>query len=84
MDRWTLFYRTLLAKAGGPIIIIRVIEKIRKERERQPERAIMYYYSTVTCEKSNLVIFTNHIFSAYVLHKAKIQHYVIVFVIGRK
>ena len=82
MDRWTLFYRTLLAKAGGPIIIIRVIEKKRKQRE--PGRAIMYYYSTVTCEKPNLVIFTNHIFSAYVLHKAKIQHYVIVFVIGRK
>ena len=81
MDRWTLFYRTLLAKAGGPIII-RVIEKKRKERE--PGRAIMYYYSPVTCEKPNLVIFTNHIFSAYVLHKAKIQHYVIVFVTGRK
>ena len=44
-----------------------------KEREREPERAIMYYYSTVTNEKSNLVIFTNHIFSAYILHKAKIN-----------
>ena len=37
-----------------------------------------------TSEKSNLVIFANHIFSAYILHKAKIQNYVIVFVIERK
>ena len=54
------------------IMIIRVTEKKRKERE--PERAIMYYYSTVTSKISNAVIFTNHIFSAYILHKAKIQH----------
>ena len=44
----------------------------------------MYYYSTVTSKISNSVIFTNHIFSACILHKAKIQHYVIVFVIRRK
>ena len=55
-----------------------------KERERESLRAIMYYYSIVTSEKSNLVIFPNHIFSTYILHKAKIQHYVIVLVIGRK
>ena len=36
------------------------------------ERAIMYYYSTVTSEKSYLVMLTNHVFSAYILHKAKI------------
>ena len=55
-----------------------------EEKERESERAILYYYSTVTSEKSNLVIFTNHLFSAYILYKAKIQHYVIDFVIGRK
>ena len=55
-----------------------------RERERQSLRAVMYYYSIVTSEKSNLVIFPNHIFSTYILHKAKIQHYVIVLVIGRK
>ena len=38
----------------------------------------MYHYSTVTSEKSNLVILANHVFSAYILHKAKIQQYVIV------
>ena len=27
----------------------------------------MYYYSTVTSKISNVVIFTNHIFSAYIL-----------------
>ena len=48
-------------------------EEKEREREREPERAIMYYYSTVKNEKSNLVIFTNHIFSAYILHKAKIN-----------
>ena len=60
-----------------------LIGKERKETERvierEPERTMMYYYSTVTNEKSNLVIFTNHIFFSYILHKAKIQHYVIVF-----
>ena len=36
-----------------------------KEREREPERAIMCYYSyIITNQQSNLVIFTNHIFSA--------------------
>ena len=44
----------------------------------------MYYYSIVTSEKSNLVMFKNHTFSASILHKVKIQHYVTVFVIGRK
>ena len=33
-----------------------------REKERESERAIMYYYSTVTSKKSNLVVFTNHIF----------------------
>ena len=55
-----------------------------RDRERESLRAVMYYYSIVTSEKSNLVIFPNHIFSTYILHKAKIQHYVIVLVIGRK
>ena len=32
-------------------------------------RAIMHYYSTVTNKVSNVVIFTNHIFFAYALHK---------------
>ena len=44
----------------------------------------MYYYSTVTSKISNAVIFTNDIFSAYILHKGIIQHYVIAFVIRRK
>ena len=58
------------------IIIIKMLTMImikdkgnreEKEREGDWERAIMYYYSTVT---SNIktVIFTNHIFSAYVLY----------------
>ena len=54
------------------------------KKRRVPERAIMYYYSTVTSEISSVVIFTNHLFSAYILHKAKIQHYVKFFVTGRK
>ena len=44
----------------------------------------MYYYITVTSNMSNVVIFTNHIFSAYILHKAKIQHYFVVLDIIRK
>ena len=48
---------------------IRVIERKREERER--ERAITYYYSTVTSKISKIVLFTNHVLSAYVLHKAK-------------
>ena len=56
----------------------------REEKEREPDRAILYYYRTVTSEISNVAIFTNHIFYAHMLHKAKIQHYIIVFVIGRK
>ena len=56
----------------------------REEKERETERAIMYYYSTVTKNVSNVIIFTNHICSAYILHKAKIQHYFIVFVIRRE
>ena len=58
------------------IIIIKMLTMImikdkgnreEKEREGDWERAIMYYYSTVT---SNIktVTFTNHIFSAYVLY----------------
>ena len=66
------------------IIIIKnkVLEKKRKERDW--ETALTYYYSTVTSKLSDVVIFTNHIFSAYILHKAKIQHYFIAFVIRRK
>lgn len=48
---------------------IRVIERKREERER--ERAIKYYCSTVTSKISKIVLFTNHVLSAYVLHKAK-------------
>ena len=33
----------------------------------------MYYYNTVTRKISNVVIFTNHLLSAYILHKAKIN-----------
>ena len=44
----------------------------------------MYYYSTVTGIISNVVIFTNHTLSAYILYKAKIQHYLVVPVITRK
>ena len=60
------------------------VNREKKERERLRERAIMYYYSTITSKISNVVVFTNHIFSAYILHKAKIQHYFIVFVIRRE
>ena len=42
----------------------------------------MYYYSTVTNKISNVIIFANHIFSAYILHKAKIQYYFIVLLLG--
>ena len=55
-----------------------------REREREPEKAIMHYCSTVTSEILNVVIFTNHIFFVYILDKAKIQHYDINFVFGRK
>ena len=55
----------------------------KEKKERETERAIMYYYSTVTSIISGVVIFTNHIFSA-ILHKAKIQHYFIVLVNMRK
>ena len=55
-----------------------------KERETEKEQCITVLYSTVTSKISNVVIFTNHIFSAYILHKAKIQHCFIVFVIRRK
>ena len=72
-------------------MIIKIIIMIKnngnrqeKERERDWERAIMYYYSTVTSEMSDVVIFTNHAFFAYILYKAKIQHNFIVFVIWRK
>ena len=41
-------------------------------------------YSTVTTKISNVVIFTNHIFSVYIVHKCKIQLCFIVFVIKRK
>ena len=44
----------------------------------------MYYYSTIGSKISNIVIFTNHIFSTYIVHKAKIQHYFVVFIIRRK
>ena len=40
--------------------------KDRKERER--ERETEREREPVTSEKSNLVIFKNHIFSAYILH----------------
>ena len=50
---------------------IRVIERKREERERERERAIKYYCSTVTSKISKIVLFTNHVLSAYVLHKAK-------------
>ena len=60
-----------------------LIGKEWKETERvlkrEPERTMIYYYGTVTNEQSNLVIFTNQIFFSYILHKDKIQHYVIVF-----
>ena len=66
------------------ITIIIIKNKGTKEKkERETERAIMYYYSTVTSIISGVVIFTNHIFSA-ILHKAKIQHYSIVLVNMRK
>ena len=72
-------------------MIIKIIIMIKnngnrqeKERERDWERAIMYYNSTVTSELSDVVIFTNHTFFAYILYKAKIQHNFIVFVIWRK
>ena len=72
-------------------MIIKIIIMIKnngnrqeKERERDWERAIMYYYSTVTSEMSDVVIFTNHTFFAYILYKAKTQHNFIVFVIWRK
>ena len=66
------------------ITIIIIKNKGTKEKkERETERAIMYYYSTVTSIISGVVIFTNHIFSA-ILHKAKIQHYFIVLVNMRK
>ena len=55
-----------------------------KERERDWEQAIMHYYNTVTSKISNVVIFANYIFSAYILHKAKIEQYFIIFVITRK
>ena len=64
------------------MIKIRVIEKKRKERDW--ERATMYHYSTAISKVSNVAIFTDHIFSGYILHKAKTQHYFIVFVIRRK
>ena len=48
----------------------------REEKRRVLDRAIMFSYSTVTSEISNVVIFTNHLLSAYILHQAKIQHYV--------
>ena len=54
------------------IIIKNNSNREEKERERDRERAIIYYYSTVTSKISN-VIFTNHTFSTYILHKAKIQ-----------
>ena len=54
-----------------------------KEGQRLRERA-MYCYSTVTSKISNVVIFTNHIFSVYILHQAKIQHCFIGFDIRRK
>ena len=66
------------------ITIIIIKNKGTKEKkERETERAIMYYYSTVTSIISGVVIFTNHIFSA-ILHKAKIQHYSIGLVNMRK
>ena len=68
------------------IITITIIIKnkgTKEKKERETERAIMYYYSTVTSIISGVVIFTNHIFSA-ILHKAKIQHYSIVLVNMRK
>ena len=68
-------------------MIIKIIIMIKnngnrqeKERERDWERAIMYYYSTVTSKMSNVVIFTNHTFFAYILYKTKIQHNFIGFV----
>ena len=65
------------------IIIIIKNKGTKEKKERETERAIMYYYSTVTSIISGVVIFTNHIFSA-ILHKAKIQHYFIVLVNMRK
>ena len=62
------------------IIINNKGNKKEKERERESEKAIMHYYSTVTSEIINVVIFTNHIFFVYILDKAKIQHYDIHFV----
>ena len=47
----------------------------KEEKERVTERAVVYYYSTETSKISNAVIFTNHIFSAYALHKATIWHF---------
>ena len=49
----------------------RVIEKKRKERETERERQCIT--RTVTNKISNVVIFTNHTFSAYILQKAKIK-----------
>ena len=66
------------------IIIMNKGNRGEKESERDWERVIMYYYNTVTSKISNVVIFTNHVLSAYILHKAKIQHYFVVFVITRK
>ena len=57
-----------------------------RKGKRDPERAIMYYYSIIASEISNVVklqIIYFYIYTIYI-HKAKIQHYVIVFVIGRK
>ena len=56
----------------------------REEKRKVPERAIMYYSSSVTSRISSVVIFTNHLFSAHILHKAKIKHYVKVFVTENK
>ena len=44
----------------------------------------MHYYNTVTSKISNVVIFAHYIFSAYILHKAKIEQYFIILVITRK
>ena len=44
----------------------------REKKEREKQRAIMYFYSTVTSKELNVVIFTNHVLSTYILHKAKI------------
>ena len=44
--------------------MIRVIEKKRKEREREPERAIMYNYSIVECGKKQTILIILKIFGS--------------------